>query len=63
MADRFYGINRGQQEISVSEASSTQSPDLEVILDLTKNMTKTEVLIALEMIRDYIIKKGTWPPA
>lgn len=62
MASRYYGLNRGQTEQNVAEGSSTNSTDLEVVFDLTKNLTKSEILVLLEMIKNHIIK-GNFPPA
>lgn len=62
MADRIYGLDRGQTEFSVSEGSVSPTKDVEVVVDLAKNLTKAEVLQLLEMIENHIIK-GNWPPA
>jgi hypothetical protein len=49
MADRFYGIDRGEQGVAnVTEgSSSTATTDVEVRVDLAANMSKMEVLLAL----------------
>lgn len=62
MADRIYGLDRGQTEFSVSEGSSSPTLDVEVVVDLAVGLTKSEVLQALDMIKNHIVK-GNWPPA
>jgi hypothetical protein len=64
MADRFYGIDRGEQgKGEVTEgSSSTATTDVEVRIDLAANMEKQEVLNALDVIKQAIFE-DTWPPA
>ena len=64
MADRFYGIDRGEQGVrNVTEgSSSTATTDVEVRVDLAANMNKIEVLLALDTIKEAILQ-DTWPPA
>lgn len=62
MADRIYGLNRGATEFSVSEGAVSPTKDVEVVVDLAKNLTKAEVIMLLEQIEAHIIK-GNWPPA
>jgi len=62
MADRIYGINRGQTEFAVVEDSSSPTKDVEIVVDLAKSLTKAEVLQLIDYIRNHVIK-GNWPPA
>lgn len=64
MAERFYGIDRGEQGVrNVTEGSaSTATTDVEVRVDLAADMQKMEVLLALDVIKEAIIQ-DTWPPA
>ena len=62
MADRFYGLDRGDTEFDVTEDSSSPTKDVEVAVDLAVNLEKEEVLNKLNEIRNHIIK-GDWPPA
>jgi hypothetical protein len=64
MADRFYGIDRGEQGVrNVTEGSATTATtDVELRVDLAANMQKDEVLFAIESIKQAIIQ-DTWPPA
>lgn len=59
MANRFYGLNRGQTEFNVTEGASTGSVDVEVNIDLTKNLTKEEVLQIIYMLGNHILKNTT----
>lgn len=63
MADRFYGIDRGEQGVrNVTEgAASTATTDVELRVDLI-GMSKLEVLLAIDTIKEAIIQ-DTWPPA
>lgn len=59
MASEFYGFNRGQTEFSVTEGSSTGSTDVELRVDLTKNLTKEEICSILQMLENVIMKNTT----
>lgn len=62
MADRFYGIERGNQGVrNVTESASTTSLDIEVRVDLI-GMSKLEVLLAIDTLKEAIAQ-DTWPPA
>ena len=62
MADRYFGLNRGQTEFQAVQDSSTNATDVEVRVDLSKSLTKQEVLEKLEEIQNMILK-NIWPPA
>ena len=64
MAERFYGIDRGEQGVrNVTEgASSTATTDVEVRIDLDANMSKMEVLLAIDALKEAITQ-DVWPPA
>lgn len=63
MATRLYGVSRGETEFSVTEGAGAATTDgVEVTVDLAVSLTKNEVLLALGMIENHIIK-GNWPPA
>lgn len=62
MADRIYGLDRGQHEFDVSEGSVSPAKGVEVVVDLAVSLQKSEVLQLLDQIKNYIIK-GNWPPA
>lgn len=62
MADRIYGLDRGDTEFDVSEGSSSPTKDVEVVVDLAVSLEKSEVVRKLEEIKNHIVK-GDWPPA
>lgn len=62
MAHRFWGLNRGQHDVDVVEGAATGTKDLELNLDLSKNLTKQDVLVLIEAIRLKVMK-DVWPPA
>jgi hypothetical protein len=67
MANRYYGLDLGDQANDVTEAASTTATtDIEVRVDLagvtSGHEGKSQVLIALDNIKQWIIK-GNWPPA
>lgn len=62
MANRFYGLDRGQTEFQVNEAAATATKDVELNVDLAVSLEKSEVIMLLEQIKAHIIK-GNWPPA
>jgi hypothetical protein len=62
MASRYYGLDRGEGKNSVTEdSSSTATTDAEVRVDLVAAMSRSEVLLALEIIKDAIAE-ADWPP-
>ncbi|HNA61457.1 MAG TPA: hypothetical protein PKW79_00065 [Rhabdochlamydiaceae bacterium] len=64
MATRRYGLSRGETEFQVTEGvgSATASDNIELTVDLAVSLTKNEVILALEMLQNWILK-GNWPPA
>jgi len=62
MAKRYWGANQGQTEFQVLESSATNSTQLELVLDLAGGLSKNDVLILIEEIKNTIVK-DIWPPA
>lgn len=62
MADRFYGLDRGDTEFDVADALSSPTKDVEVVVDLAIGMDRDEVIRALDMMKNHILKVD-WPPA
>jgi hypothetical protein len=57
MAQRYFGLDRGDMENDVTEgSSSTATTDVEVRVDLAASMPVSEILIALDNIKNWIIK-------
>lgn len=56
MAQRYFGLDRGDTENDVTEDSSTTATtDVEVRVDLAAGMKVSEILIALDNIKNWII--------
>lgn len=64
MATRLLGISRGETEFSITEGvgSATAADNIELTFDLAVNLTKEDLLLALEKFENHIIKMQ-WPPA
>ena len=63
MAQRYYGLDRGEVKKDVTEGSATTATtDVEVRIDLAASMSKSEVLLAIESIKQAITE-DIWPPA
>lgn len=64
MATRRYGISRGEAPNQVTEAvgAAVASDSVELTIDLASNLTREDVILALEKIEQHIMK-GNWPPA
>lgn len=62
MASRYYGLQRGENEFDITESSSTTSKKIELVVDLTGNFDKNDILLALDKFSDYLISH-IWPPA
>ena len=74
MATRLYGISIGEGEFSVTEGagSAVAADAVELTVELaattagatsgTRAILKSEVLDALQKIKNHIVK-GNWPPA
>lgn len=56
MASNFLGINRGQFKTGdVATGSSTQATDFELRIDTGKASTKQDVVLAAEILLQFII--------
>lgn len=64
MAKRYIGLNRGNQlDGAITEDSSTTSKSIELVIDLADTtLTREDVMLALEAIEAYLIKRN-WPLA
>jgi hypothetical protein len=64
MATRRYSIARGETEFSITEAvgAATATKSMEFTFDLAVNLTREDVLLALDKIANHIVK-GNFPPA
>lgn len=62
MADRFYGLDRGDTEFDVADQLTSPTKDVEIVVDLAVNLERSEVLQLLDMMRNHILNVD-WPPA
>jgi len=64
MATRLYGLSRGETEFQVTEGvgSATAADNIELTVDLAVGLTKEEIIRALQMLENHILK-GNFPPA
>jgi hypothetical protein len=64
MATRRYGISRGETQDQITEAvgAAVASDGIELTVDLAVGLQKSEVVMALDQIKNHIIE-GNWPPA
>ena len=64
MATRRYSLNRGDNEYQVTEAvgAAVATKNIELTFDLAVPISREDVLDALDMFRNYIIR-GNFPPA
>lgn len=62
MAHRWWGLNRGQYYTDIVEQSSDPTKDVVVEVDLSKSLTREDVIVQLEQIKIAILK-DVWPPA
>jgi len=62
MASSYLGINKGQSDnnpgLLAISASATNSTDIELRWDMTKSLTKKDILNALELFEVYIEANG-----
>ncbi len=54
MADRFYGLDRGQTLVTIGAA--TANLDVEVVVDDAVNLTKKDILTALDQIKAAVLE-------
>lgn len=56
MATYFFGINNGAGSMgNITEAATTTSKDVEVVINTTANVpSKEELLLAVQKLNDYI---------
>lgn len=64
MAKQYIGLNRGNQlDGGITEDSSSTSKSIELVIDLADTaLTREDVMLALEALEAYLIKRN-WPLA
>jgi hypothetical protein len=61
MAIQYFGINRGQQSLTVTTGAATTGKQIELAVDLASNATRQEVLDSLDKLRDFIVNTRATP--
>lgn len=54
MADRFYGLDRGERLVTID--TSTTGKDVEVVVDDAVGLTKKDIVLALQGIGDAVLE-------
>lgn len=64
MATRIYGISRGEQVQNITEGvgAAVAADSMEFTFDLAAGLTKEDVVLGLEKIKQHIINDN-FPPA
>jgi hypothetical protein len=62
MASHFYALDVGENEYQVVDGASTQSKTVEIVVELADNATRDQVLVAIDNIKNYILR-DIYPPA
>lgn len=64
MATRRYGISKGETEFEVLEevGAAVVNNSIELTFDLSAGYEQQDILLALDMFKNHILK-GNFPPA
>jgi len=60
MADIFYGMDRGDQEVDIVTDSSSPTKDVEIVVDDAVSLTKAEVIHMLRTMINHILKEADY---
>ena len=60
MADIFYSMDRGETEFDIVEQATTPGKDIEIAIDDAVSWNKEEVLRAIDMLKNHIIKQDNY---
>lgn len=56
MADLFIGINKGGTAKDITTGSSTTSKDIELVIDDTKALSKSDVKMLTQFLVEHLLK-------
>lgn len=62
MASHYYALDIGENEYQVVDGSATQSKTVEIAVDLADSATRDQVLVAIDNIKNFILR-DIYPPA
>ena len=58
----YYGINKGASEATAAVGTSTNSTDVEIVVNATNVTDRQSLLISLERLVNFILQQN-YPPA
>ena len=58
----YYGINKGQNEYTAVVGTSTNSTDVEIVVNATNVTDRQALKVALENLMNFILRQN-YPPA
>lgn len=58
----YYGINKGQNEYTAVVGTSTNSTDVEIVVNQTNVTDRQALKVALENLMNFILRQN-YPPA
>jgi len=61
MADFYYGIDKGASTYEVTAGIADQNKTVQVKVKVQPGVERSQVLVALEQLQDYILRTS-WPP-
>jgi hypothetical protein len=56
MAKKYFGSDKGQHKEDIVTGAAVLNKGIEVVIDLTQGMSKSEILIKLEEIEEAILE-------
>lgn len=56
MAKLYFGSNKGQTKDNIVSGAAVLNKGIEVVIDQTQGMTKSEILIKLEELEEAILE-------
>lgn len=62
MAKQYWGSNQGDVQEAIVTQSSDPNKAVEVVVDLAQSLSREDVLVQIDQIKNVIIS-GIWPPA
>lgn len=56
MAKKYFGLDRGQNKDDIVTGAAILNKGIEVVIDQSQGMTKSEILIKLEELEEKILE-------
>jgi hypothetical protein len=61
MPSQYYGIDRGAQATTVSTGAATTGKKIELVVDLSANASRADVLLSLDRLKQFILSERSTP--